>query len=581
MSGVQHIVIHLWRQAPVWRATLVAAIVCTVLAVVIVRSGGSSSSVQQAGPAPPAPGSQGTPQPPIQTVPPVDQASAARWRAFVAQIDASQKETREGVGCEKAAQAKETTLQKQDLATVPPHAVDALTRATACGSKLQESDNRLKLLTESAGKATSDRSASIVAELARDYGRITPFDRSRELTSQTANALDAGLKAAQELKQSDQRILDMVAAANDPNSMRLDGYSALRERAEAITGFDRARMTPNQQRALHQAEAMITRIRESDNRLVDLRSAVTLMQRTGNPAARDRLLTAYAALTPFDQERSDAPSIEAVTLARQIVRGSAREALVAAAEKVRGEGGSIEAIDRGSVESVERLVTARRALEDTDLGTLSPSEQKAVELANAAMVALAESDRRLNHLIAAAKAWRADQSMRNKGLVTDAHDTITDFDKKRFTPEHLDAYRQLETAYHIVSPLRDFPPQRKDQIAIYVVAAGGREESALASAFRDDLRRGGFTIAEGREDAAMIVTLQSSSVALRERSGIIGALIDISLSATWAIDGATFLQAEAKGNGASAEADVASRKAIETGAERLFQRFLNHVDSRR
>lgn len=562
--SIQKTAAALWSKAPLWRGTLIAAAVCTVL-VAFSNMQGQGGGIVKPPPIPPPP----VPVPPVPPVINPGPDNIGRWTRFEIEVAAAKKEPREGVRCAQMADALKI-LEVSDLGFYQndPAKQDKRIEAQTCQNRVEQSDRRLKALLDAHAAAEQDDSAQTVARLAAAYVVINTFDRSRAISPTQKGALTNGEQAEAEIKLSDKRIQALQAsaqvAATDPSATNMDN---LANAANAITGFDRARMSKLQLGMLERGQEAIDRVRESDARLSDLTSSLSIARSSADPGIRQTLIDAVAALTEFDKERATPAQQAAIAEARDQAAEYALDHLVRSAETFDPASSDPEPYER--LKGLKILV-----MQYGDTVNASSEQKAALQQADVAIARLDESNRRLRALADAADAWERKPGPDVAPMMLAARDAITDLDRARMSPEQRGALKTVSNATSII----ESSGKPGQDVLTYVTTKQDTEyKDIMVQSFRSELGAAGYALTSAREEAALIVEIDETAVDLSSvtigTQTVDGATAALAMRATWAYDGSTFIRTTGRGRAANRSQDVAIEKAISQAAAALFKRF--------
>ena len=610
---LSHAARALWSRAPVWRYAVIFAAVTTVLGLLSLGStgsGGGTTAMQGSGTGPPsaprscpagqqfdpatglcAPATQsgvGSNCPPggaaPQNVPTnvvvVTQQGAspgtlARITAFESQTDAANAEPRQGERCVQLAAAL-NELEPADLATLrcEPAAMKKHSQAVQCRADILASDRRLDNLIAAFDSYGEDRSAVVVAQLARSWEVLTPLDRSRERYNALSEAVGAGETAATRIKESNARIAalenaEKTAATAGPNNAK--AVEALAQAANAISAFDTSRMNTAQSRSLETGRTAAERVAQSNSRLASIGPAMSIAEASSSGEQRQRLIDAVAALTPFDLARADEPQRNAIEQARILALNLAQQDLVKTANELDMTAASPE--KHRQLSNLRSVIEAHGGLAPES----APEVTEAYRIAALATANLAESDRRIADMRATADSWHRNPGPKLENEVLDAHDSITDYDRTRFDPEAHRDFDRVREARNILEAMHTgLNSSTRDSAPVFVASAGAEPRTALAlSRMRTVLVGEGYRVVDSREESAL--TLELSWGGEDRRTLSIGSsevetsVVTLSLVGGWTHGDEAFLRETVQGQGRAFSAGEVTEKAIDDAISRLVK----------
>lgn len=581
--GLKSTLSHLWRAAPLWRATVIGAAVLTLAALLNHGGGGG-------GPASGSSGGAGSYQPPTAvappamppsgaTVPPVDQAAFAaseqRWSRFVAEVQGSAK-LAEAPRCEAMLVAlRDLTDFDQQTKGRHKDRAAAEQEAQRCRPLLAASDQRLERLVVGWRGWSADRSAPAAKRLAESAAALTDYDRQRALTEEQRESIEAGRTVAAALAESEQRIAAMQGAAAAYQPEAPITFAPLLAAVAAVNNaFDQSRLTAAQRQAFADGSRLEAQFRASDGRVARLTDALAAVRVTEDTAAREGLVAAVGTLEPFDRQRADGAQRSLIEDAQARANGYALALLVDAAAGFQS--------DRATAADYTRLAGLRLGLPELDKTGLTPAQERAVAIGDSAVTALRASDRRIAEGARVLADWNAAP---NKQAVTqrviDAYAAVTPLDRERLDHAQAETFARLESAWRIVTKKDGGAwAGARDQVPVFVEVSGSAADAA-AQNFREQLRANGFRVAGSRDEAALLLDLAGDLTHLGRApfgENLHSARVKLALNARWAYDGSSFTQARGDGNGVSSSEQNAQRDAFAKAAQVLFNRFLEQVE---
>lgn len=563
--------VALWRSAPVWRGIVVAATVCTILAFVIPSRHAQPPPYPQPFPTPtPVPTPVPVP-PPMAVEPPETQQ---RWALFMSSYVAGNAATPAAQRCELLARAL-LKIQPSDQSWLTPDRTKAQDDARPCVNEIEASDRRLGDLTLAAQQASHDEGVEATQRLAAAFGSLDiDFDPKRSLSQDQKDAVHAGELASKRIADSNRRIATLAqAGAGFSPASPAATYTVLVAAAQAIAPFDRGRMDESTLALLDQAHAASDRLRESDARLQELHSALGIAKTSSESQIRERLIAAVAKITDFDTGRGDTSFAQDAGEARGLARGYALDEVVAEARDFDP--------DTASPEKVARLAAMRSAL--GAVNDVSPEQREALKAADRSSVMLADSDRRLAALKAAADAWDKDPSPSTAPQVMDALAAATAFDRARFDQPHRQAMATLEAARQVIG-LRESKGTvtlaALKELPVFVTGSPGNDAASYVRLFQDALRADGFRLAPSRESAALAMELDGAVLGgQRIGEGLVTSRVDLALNAVWVYDGRGFRQDKQSAISRGGSEQIAAERAYREAADGLYKNFIGALQA--
>lgn len=562
---------ELHRKAPIWRAALWGALGLTIAS--WLPSGGSNVQPPPHMQGQPSPSSSTSPSPaPIMPVAPASlppAESITRLRSFSNEVQAARSEAREGARCERIATA---------FAAVRPedhqHATGALANARdeglACRAQIGQSDARFAELDARARAYASDPTPATAEAAARARQALIPFDRSRIEMDRFAESDRSAESAAALLAQSDARLASFNAAYAAWRSDRSVGAVAERQLAratQALTGFDRARLSPAQAGALADGTELLSDLATSDRRLDDLAAAFAAEQ--ADPAAADRLLNANGAARPADRARADARQRAILDEAAARSRTLALSKLVERAALFRANPD-----DPAVVTSLLRL---QPALAGIDPATLPQDQQTALSDLQRAAVRLHDSDRSLAGLERALQAFESNRSRATGDALLQALEGVGRFDRRRQTAAQVAILERAEIAAAVARAPSAPRARWATDVAVFVASVSGDDNAPVVARIQQAVIEAAYRLAPSRAAAGLVIEVQPPQIS-RPEFFTVGNLERTSVIATldarlvWGVDGTpvgTGMRRQARGNG-MVEGD-ARRNAVFAVADRLAE----------
>jgi len=552
---------RLWRDAPAWKGTVVAAGVFTILSVAYLLNEPSA----------PAPGSS------TATTPlPSDPAGELRLADYEAAYDAAMKIAGLGERCEIMVAAlgrltDEDKARGRNVRASTKARIAALAAGERCRSDLVASDKHFAGFETAIAAAETSPSPATVKAAADATALLDGFDRSRSRYAGEAGLLVKGRKFADQVAASDGHIAGLVAVtealANDQSAAV---YLRLADVMKQLTDFDRGRLTAGQRASLDAASQALATLNESRTRLARLAPLLGAMQLGQTPEMAQRLVAATAAITPFDETVATAEQKEALAKARTAVKTLAW-ALMQDRVNVLAQGETPDA--------AEALGSVYQLVKDTPAAELSGSQCALLAKGAAAAAMVAASNDRLQDLTAAADKWRQRNGPADRQALA-ARQAITPFDRRRFQDRHRAAWETLARAEAIIrGPELGLTAQTKGQVAIFVFSSRqGELDRAVADALRSSLRGAGFQIVTGRNDAALLTDVYVERVddPVMDTSGVSLAwkvTAQVTINAVWSADDSSLLAEAVRQSVAAQDRDEAKLAALRASVSVIAKRF--------
>jgi hypothetical protein len=511
IAGLSQTARHLWRSAPRWRWTVVAAVVATLGSFLGGQGGspqsGISSPPQQSRYTPPAPSS------PINVVAPVDQRVAQRLSEFYqSYADADGIKTREGARCERLAQALAPLgAAERDAATHAQRA--AIAEADACRSQVEASDRRLAAAAEAHGRFRTAPSVALAAAATEHAQRLNDFDRSRDFTGGafSPQALDQLRQALADHRSllEDARTRRSLYRPNDPATLDLAVQLAGIGTKVAALPFPASdpSLSDSDRQALVTAQSAAKALTESDRRIEVLRQALSRKE-----SDQLGLALALAALTPFDRARAAATGAADTGLAQDAARAAVPEAARSLAASYR------KAPRRGDAESLVQLAEMAATLGATiDKDTVAATGRARTDLSG--------SETRLAALREAAGTWTVTRTSGERNPAVEARVAqvlaaivppgtaeANAYDAEGMGEEERRALGELLAAsVQIQSRL---PPGQRRSVTVFVdaTALNDRIIAALPRLVEQEIERAGFSLVSSPRQAAITVHLSDPAI---------------------------------------------------------------------
>ena len=174
-----------------------------------------------------------------------------------------------------------------------------------------------------------------------------------------------------------------------------------------------------------------------------------------------------------------------------------------------------------------------------------------------------------------ADSWRRNPGPKLEDEVSDAHDSITDYDRARFDPEAIHDFDLVREARSILDAMHTgLDSSTRDSVPVFVAAAGTEPRAALAAGkLRTMLVGEGYRVVDSREESAL--TLELSWGGEDRRNMSIGSsqvetsVVTLSLVGGWTYRDMAFLRETAQGRGRAFSATEVTEKAIDDAVSLL------------
>jgi hypothetical protein len=551
---------RLWRDAPAWKVTVVAAGVFTILSVAYLLNG------------PSAPVSGSATAPPL----PSDPAGELRLADYEAAYDAAMKIAGAGERCENMVAAlgrltDEDRARGRNVRASSKARIAAIAAGDRCRSDVAASDKHFASFETAIAAAETSPSPATVKAAADATALLDGFDRSRSRYAGEAGLLVKGRKFADQLAASDGHIAALVAVtealANDQSAAV---YLRLADVMKQLTDFDRGRLSAGQRASLEAANQALATLNESRTRLARLAPLLAAMQPGQTPEMAQRLVAAAAAITPFDETVATPEQKEHLAKVRTAVK-----TLAWALMQER-----VNSLAQGETpEAAEAVAAVYQLVKDTPAAELTGPQRALLAKGAAAAVAVAASNDRLADLVTAGDKWRQRNGTVDRSALA-ARRAITPFDQKRFQDRHKAAWETLARADAIIrGPELGLTAHTKGQIAIFVFSSRpGELDRAVADALRSSLRSAGFQIVTGRNDAALLIDVYIERVddPVMDTSGVSLAwkvTAQVTVNAVWSADDSSLLAEAVRQSGAAQDRDEAKLAALRASVSVIAKRF--------
>lgn len=552
--------VRLWRNAPAWKGTVIAAGVFTVL----------SAAYLLNGPWAPVSGSATAP-PPL----PSDPASELRLADYEATYNEAMKVAAVGERCEKMAAAlgrltDEDKARGRNVRASTKARIAALAAGDRCRTDLAVSDKHFASFETAIASAETSPSPATIETAAEATALLDGFDRSRSRYAGEAGLLVKGKEFADKVASSDAHIAALVAVTEALAGDRSGAvYLRLADTMKQLTDFDRGRLTTGQRASLDAADKALATLNESRARLAKL--APLLAAQAGQTAEMaQRLVAATAAITPFDEAVATPEQKEALAKARTAVKTLAWKQLQ---ERVN-------ILAQGETpEAAEAVAAVYQLVKDTPAAELTGPQRGLLAKGAATAVAVSASDDRLNALVAGADKWRQRNGPIDRGVLA-ARQAITPFDQKRFQDRHKAAWDTLSRAEAIIrGPELGLTAQTKGQVAILVFSSRQTDlDRAVADTLRSSLRSGGFQIVTSRNDAALLTDVYIERVddPVMDTSGVSlfwKVTAQVKVNAVWSADDSPLLADVVRQSVTAQDGDAAKLDALRNSVSAVATMF--------
>jgi hypothetical protein len=552
--------VRLWRNAPAWKGTVIAAGVFTILSAAYVLNRPSAPGVSGSATAPPLPS---------------DPASELRLADYEAAHDEAMKIAAVGERCEKMAAAlgrltDEDKARGRNVRASTRARIAALAAGDRCRTDLAVSDKHFASFETAIAAAETSPSPATIKAAADATALLDGFDRSRSRYAGEAGLLVKGKEFADKVVSSDAHITALVAVTDAFASDQSGAvYLRLADTMKQLTDFDRGRLTAGQRASLDAANKALAILNESRSRLAKL--APLVAAQAGQTAEMaQRLVAATAAITPFDEMVATPEQKEVLAKARTAVKTVAWK-LLQERVNILAQGETPEAAE--AVAGVYQLV------KDTPAAELTGPQRALLAKGAAANVAVSASDDRLNGLVAGADKWRQRNGPIDRGVLA-ARQAITPFDQKRFQDRHKAAWDTLSRAEAIIrGPELGLTAQTKGQVAIFVFSSRqGDLNRAVADTLRSSLRSGGFQIVTSRNDAALLTDVYIERVddPAMDTSGVSlswKVTAQLKVNAVWSADDSPLFGDSVQQSVAAQDKDAAKLDALRNAVSAIARMF--------
>lgn len=540
---------HLWRSAPYWRVSVVAAAAFTVAWVVHLGYL-----------------ALGNPD------------SDARLTAYVSAERRAERMSSAGERCEQIAQAfAKLTAEDSWRSGANRTWQAAVADGDACRKMLAGSDSRFEALAQAVSAAeTNPASVQVAADAFRS---LDAFDRSRQRFRDDAPVVEKAERYVEAVAASDRRLaaLAQQTAGFERTHASADALGVV-DALNEVTALGRARSSSGpRQQVLNEAEAVDRSVLASRAKLSQLASRVRAAESEPTPESERQLVEDVAAVTPFDEGVAAKDQRQTLEQARVAATDVAWKML---GEKVAAAGQS------GSPSDYEAVAVPYRFLKDTAAGGLTAEQRALLSKAAADSDALVASDARLSDLLKAESAWQQ-QGVAGGDAVLGALGSVTPFDQARFDAAHKQAWESLSRAKMILDgPKVGFTSGTKDRLWIFVAAADKTASTGeVADALNGALRRAGFQVAATQKDAALVANVAVESVE-DPKADLSGGFMEwvstarIGVRTLWAANGKPLFAAELVETARARDKGAVQAQALLAGVDAIVARFETAAQSK-
>ncbi len=457
----------------------------------------------------------------------------SRFRQFITRVDAAAREPRLGEKCSRMQDATQI-LQAQDYAFAACFAdgEKKLVQAQQCSQDYQASENRFTRLLDAVAAVSADASAPQVDGLAQARKSMMPFDESRDRWSEISADLSSGDNAIATINASDARVAALQAAFSaykaNPGIAQLQSLAS----ANSLQPIDITRLDTTGKDMLAQAQKASVTLQESDSRLSDVSSALSLLH-SGADNARDALIAGVSALTPFDDSRASVAQREAISSAKAEASSFAMDDLLSVVKTFDHATATPAQFD--NLRNLREVVLRYGGIAEPTI-----EQQSGLDAASKATAVLEQSDQRLATVNTVAATVRTTGPATQGSLVIEAFDAITTFDQARMDDQAVGDYKELSVAKEVVLATRKRALTRS--VPLYISADSATPVSAMAvEALRDSLRSEGYHIVSAEEESAVAFEMSVGELNVK-RAKIAGvkvttADISMTLSGQWTLAG--------------------------------------------
>lgn len=532
---------HLWRYAPYWRVSVVAAVVFTVAWV------GHLKYL-----------ALGNPE------------SDARLAAYMYADRRAQRITAPGEQCEQIAQAF-TKLTSEDIERRGQNGTwdAAIKQGERCRDDVRSSDSRFDALARAVSAAENNPAS--VQSAADGLASIDAFDRSRKRFEHEAPVVAKAKEYVTAVGASDRRLAALArqTAAFEGSRSSADALEVV-DALNDITALDRARSTGSRQQTLAAAEAAEQAVQSSRAKVSRLSDPVTAAENLQTPESERSLMAAVAAVTPFDE------GVATAEQSRSLARARAAAATVAWSMLRR----DVAALGQsGAPSDYEAVLVPYGFVKDTPRAALSQDQRVLLSKGREAAEAVAASNARLAALMKADTLW-GQRGVAGGDVVLSALAATTPFDRSRFDDPHKQAWEALSLAAVILNgPKIGLTASTKDRLLIFVSPSDVTARTGeVAGALGDALRRGGFEVAPDQKHAALIAAITVESVD-GPKPDLSGGFMEwvstarIGVRAFWAADEKVLFSDEVVETARTREKASAQAKALLAGVDEILARF--------
>jgi hypothetical protein len=335
--------------------------------------------------------------------------------------------------------------------------------------------------------------------------------------------------------ESDGRITAFNAAHSAWRSNRVFGAPEERRltvATQALTSFDRARISPVQARALTEAAELAADLSGSERRLDDVAAALAAA-RADPGAPSNRLLDAFGALRDVDRQRADNQQRATINAAADLTREVALSRLAERSITFRNAPN-----DPAAALSLVRL---QPALAGIDPMTLTAEQRDAFSDIDRAAAKLRDSDRRIAAVERAMQSFQNARSRATGSSLLQALGDVSDFDRRRLTAPQTATFERATVAASVVRAPQVPRDRWAGEVSVFIAVPVGNDGQVIAARVQRAITEAGFRIAPSRDAAGLIVVVEPPQLGQPEAFQI-GGLENVSISGTisarilWGID---------------------------------------------
>jgi len=514
MKKIKDTIALLWRQATVWRRIVYAALICTLLAIILWLSKSTLPPIN--------------PPPPPVLCPPKFQNLMTHYQAVKDIPEKGRKCDELAKNVKNVDQCLHASQKEQDI----------YTEAKKCKvDNIPESDRHLDDLRARYDAYQSNPGTAEENAFLKACQAITPFDRSRPLSRDDRDILEECRRLSLEVTESYQRIQQLEQTYNAlQTASSAVNEEQLIDTALLIVPKDERRMTNQQKHYLEKARVLANQREQCLTLLQTLQSKLQAARSNTAASIRLRLIEALNdldALKPksgYDciGQRATPEMQQDIEQARELVRSSSILMLKKETDK-------LDFCAPPDIPLYDRIRNLRQALGQIDNSTLNPDQQKSLAKADRVIAALDDSDRRLQNLQEIAKAWA--RNPRNAvDRVKATYRNITDLDKQRFDDSHQQAWEIITTANDILTS------RNPKKVPMYVeVEEANQKASDIKRRFEEQLKLKDIKVADDKSKTGLIIKIKGL---MGKPDGWNYQRVYLVLTVTWYLTGDEFYSAE-------------------------------------